>query len=160
MPRKKDTDIDNYRKVIISNNMFKFFEYCQLPCINSANLSCCQFGYRQIRKLYYTIACSKENIGNDIEGNDLVYCCFLDMNKAFENVNHSILSKLTAKGVTPFIVIMFRRMFCRSEIIVCFDDCFSGSWRICRGVREDKNYFSFLPLFLLPLSHFIRNPCK
>ena len=59
------------------------------------------------------------------------------MSKAFENVNHPILlNKLTAKGVPSFIVNKFQWIFSRSEIRVCFNDCFSDSWRICRGVRQ------------------------
>ena len=50
------------------------------------------------------IACLRENIRTNIEGKDSVYSCFLDMRKAFENVNHSILLyKLTAKGFLPLL---------------------------------------------------------
>ena len=112
VPRMKDmkkdvTNMDNYREVMIFNNISMIFEYCLLPYIDCVNLSCYQFGYRKNTSTLLAFSCLKENILTNIEGKDSMYSCFLGMSKAYENANHSILlNKLTAKGIIPFIVLL------------------------------------------------------
>ena len=62
---------------------------------------------------------------------------FLDMSKAFERVNHSLLlDKLKNKGIPEFIINIYKSIFRDSEIQVCYNNCMSNSWNIARGIRQ------------------------
>ena len=65
-PRLKDKNgmldsSENYRKIMISSNLFKFFEYMLLPIIKrSVVLSASQFGYRKSTSILMAVTILKE----------------------------------------------------------------------------------------------------
>ena len=72
IPRVKDKKGDvrstnNYREVMISNNIYKIFEYCLLPYINDVKLSHSQFGNRKNTSTQLAVSCLKETIRNNTE---------------------------------------------------------------------------------------------
>ena len=135
--REDPSSINNYREVMISCNLFKIFEYCIMPYLNKVKLSANQFAYRKNTSTLLAISCLKETIMNNIDHQDAVYACFLDMSKAFERVNHSLLlDKLKDKGIPEFVINVFKSIFRDSEIQVCYNNCMSNSWNIGRGIRQ------------------------
>ena len=92
---------DNYREVMISNNLFKLFEYAVLPMLKRRiDLSPYQFGYRHVTSTVMAVGLLKETINKYIPEGSPVYASFLDLSKAFERLTHDkLLDKLKAKSV-------------------------------------------------------------
>ena len=85
---------DNYREIMISNNMFKIFEYALLNDLKKfINLCPYQFGYRTATNTTMAVALLKETINRYITEGSAVYACFLDLSKALERVTHAKLLK-------------------------------------------------------------------
>ena len=75
-----------------------------------------------------------------------MYACFLDLSKAFERIDHSILiRKLLRDKVPSYIVNILSSIFMKSKVCVHFNGSFSNSWQIKQGVRQGEFY---LPTFL------------
>ena len=103
--REDPSNINNYREVMISCNFLKIFEHCIMPYLNKVKLSVNQFAYRKNTSPLLAISCLKETFMSNIDHQDAVCSCFLDMSKAFERVNHSLLlDKLKDKGITEFVI--------------------------------------------------------
>ena len=116
----------NYREVMIFSNIFKVMEYLVLPFLKSKiHMSRHQFGY--------------------IRNKSTVYSCFLDMSKAFERVNHSLLlKKLQSSNVNPCIIKLLENVFRNSTASVFYNNCFSKKWTIRRGCRQGGVLSAFL----------------
>ena len=72
-----------------------------------------------------------------IRNKSTVYSCFLDMSKAFERVNHSLLlKKLQSSNVNPCIINLLENVFRNSTASVFYNNCFSKKWTIRRGCRQ------------------------
>ena len=66
-----------------------------------------------------------------------MYACFLDLSKAFERIDHSILiRKLLRNKVPSSIVNILSSIFMKSKVCVHFNGSFSNSWQIKQGVRQ------------------------
>ena len=62
---------------------------------------------------------------------------FLDLSKAFERIDHSILiRKLLRDKVLSYIVNILSSIFMKSKVCVHFNGSFSNSWQIKQGVRQ------------------------
>ena len=92
---------DNYREVMISNNLFKLFEYALLPKLKRRiDLSPYQFGYRHATSTVMAVGLLKETINKYISEGSPLHACFLDLSKAFERLTHDkLLDKLKEKSV-------------------------------------------------------------
>ena len=122
---------------MISCNLFKIFEYCIMPYLNKVELSVNQFAYRKSTSTLLAISCLKETIMFNIDHQEAVYACFLDMSKAFERVNHSLLlDKMKDKGIPEFVINIYKSIFRDSEIQICYNNCMSNSWNIASGIRQ------------------------
>ena len=83
---------DNYRPVMLSSVFFKLLEYCLLPKISPyIKLNDRQHGFRSNFSTTTAFFILKETILNYFNSNSDVYACFIDISKAFDSVNHSIL---------------------------------------------------------------------
>ena len=122
--REDPSSINNYREFMIPCNLFKIFEYCIMTYLNKVKLSVNQFAYRKNTSTLLAISCLKEIIMSNIDHQDPVYACFLDMSKAFERVNHFLLlDKLKDKRISEFVINIYKSIFRDSEIQVCFNNC-------------------------------------
>ena len=85
-------DSSNYREVMISSNLLKFFEYCLLPIIQRyTNVSPMQFGYIANTSTSLAALILKEAVHKYLTAESKVYSCFLDLSKAFGRVNYDML---------------------------------------------------------------------
>lgn len=139
-------DSSNYREIMISSNFLKLFEYCLLSRLNShVSISPFQFGYRKNTSTILSTSLFKEVVGKYLSENSVVYACFLDLSKAFERVDHTILlDKLREAQVPGYILNMYRCILRNSHASVKYGDAFSDRWRIGRGVRQGGISSAFL----------------
>ena len=97
----------NYREIMISSNFMKILEF--LPFIRKIPVNPTQFSYRKNTSTILAILILKETIKQYIDNGNCVFSCFLDLSKAFERVEHSILiAKLQDKRVPDFIINILR----------------------------------------------------
>ena len=79
----------------------------------------------------------KETIKQYIDNGNCVFSCFLDLSKAFERVENSILiGKLRDKRVPDFIINILCSIFSNSLAKVYINGCFSQSWLLRKGTRQ------------------------
>ena len=113
-------------------------EYCILPILKSyTQISTLQFGYRPNTSTLLATTIFKEIVNTFLEDDSVVYACFLDLSKAFERIDHSILiRKLLCDKVPSYIVNILSSIFMKSKVCVHFNGSFSNSWQIMQGVRQ------------------------
>ena len=131
-------DSGNYRPVMSSSVFLKILEYCILFKIRPfIFLNDRQHGYRE--KYSTNTACFvlKETVFEYCSQNSKVYSCFLDFSKAFDNVSHEILrSKLKEIGIPSLYINIIKFWYANQFARVRYNGKYSGSWKICNGVRQ------------------------
>ena len=137
---------ENFREVMISNNIFKVFEYALLPLLKRrVILSSHQFAYRNSTLTIMAVDLLKETVGRYITEGSAVYACFLDMSKAFERVDHErLLKKLESRNVPSYLLDLLRVMFINSYVSVKYNDAMSRKWNLKRSVRQGEILSAFL----------------
>ena len=66
-----------------------------------------------------------------------VYCCFLDLSKAFERVKHDrLIDKLYTRNVPTYLISIIKNIFSGSSVSVLYEGEYSESWNLVRGVRQ------------------------
>ena len=122
---------------MISSNFMKILQYIILPFIRKIPVNPTQFSYRKNISTILATLILKETIKQYIDNGNCVFSCFLDLSKAFERVEHSILiAKLRDKRVPDFIINILCSIFSNSLAKVYFNGCFSQSWLLRRGTRQ------------------------
>ena len=129
---------ENYRPVMSSSIFLKIFEYCLLPKLKkSLKISNLQFGFRENTGCLPAIALVKETISTyNSEGSD-VHCAMVDLSKAFDRINHTLLfEKLLASGLDGKIISILEKMYANSYVNTDFNGKKSDSWRVGNGTRQ------------------------
>ena len=124
---------DNYREIMMSNNMFKIFEYALLNDLKKfINLSPYQFGHRTATNTTMAVALLKETINRYITEGSAVYACFLDLRMAFQSVTHDkLLNKLSDRHVPEYLIKLLRVMFTNyCSVSVMYNNVMSNKWSI------------------------------
>ena len=129
---------DNYRPVMNSSVILKLFEYCLLPKIEPyCNLSDRQFGFRKNILCLMPVTVLKEVILNYNKQNSNVHCAFVDLSKAFDNINHKLLiEKMITKNFPPILVKTIYALYDNQYTYVNFNNTKSNTWKIGNGVRQ------------------------
>ena len=99
--------------------------------VKEVSVSVNQFAYRANTSTVLANALLKEAIYSNINSDSPVYSCFIDLSRAFEMVDHSILiDELVDKNVPHYVVNIFRALFKYSNAQVFFNGSFSDKWNI------------------------------
>ena len=132
------TTSDNYRPVMSSSVFLKLLEYCILHKIESlSELNDRQHGFRSQYSTESACLVLKETISYYNNGGSDVYGCFVDIRKAFDSVNHSILvNKLVEYGIPKIYVNLVKFLYSNQMVQVRYMSEYSGEWRISNGVRQ------------------------
>ena len=109
---------------MLSSAFLELFESCILPSLTErGNLSSLQFAYRCSSSTMLASALLKEVIGKYTTQRSYIYACFMDMNKAFESVNHdTFLLKLVELNISPMIVRALSFLLKNSTVRVRYKD--------------------------------------
>lgn len=129
---------DNYRPVMSSSVILKTFEYCLLPILKkNLSISNLQFGFRENTGCLSAVALLKETVLKyNKEGSD-VHCAMIDLSKAFDRLNHSILfEKLLSENLDKKVVGILQKMYANSYVYTSFNGVKSNSWRVGNGIRQ------------------------
>ena len=151
--KAEDRDVfTNYRPVSILPSFSKFieriiynrfFEY-----FNKYNiLYDKQYGFRKNHSTSLALVDLYDKISTAIDQKEIAVWIFLDLSKAFDTVNHSILfDKLKHYGIRGLAFEWVKSYFSNRLQFIQFNDCFSASKNISCGVPQG----SILgPLFFL-----------
>ena len=96
-----------------------------------------QHGFR--KKYSTATACYtlKETILNYTQSHSNVYACFLDISKAFDSVDHSLLiNKLHKLGIPDCIINIIRYWYGNQFVCVKYKNSISKEWRVGNVVRQ------------------------
>ena len=132
----------NYRPISILPFMSKILEkviYNQLSSyiINSNILTSRQFGFRNGHSTYMPIMLIQDLITNAFERNEYVVGIYLDLCKAFDTVDHTILIKKLAKyGINGNSLKIIKSYLTERAQTVCVNDIHSNPRDIQMGVPQ------------------------
>ena len=142
-PRAKNkfgdlSDSSNYREVMHSSYFLKVLEYILLPFLmEHCKISRAQYGYRRNTSTQLAVSSLKEVIYSYTERGSTIYACFLDMSKAFERINHSLLLKKLHKTTLPkYVITAINFILANGRVNVSCHGAQSVEWGIEKGTRQ------------------------
>jgi len=130
--------VDSFRGINLSPVLSKIFENCILSLFAKYfKTSVNQFGFKPKLCCSHAIY-SLWNVVNFYVNNDsTLYVCFLDMVKAFERLNNSVIYiKLMKRNVPAPLVKLLRYWYSISYKTVRWGDVLSKPYKLISGVRQ------------------------
>jgi hypothetical protein len=137
------SDLGNYRPISVLTVFSKIIEKCILSQLNSYVDANCflvpqQFGFRRGKSCELALLNAKEYILNCLDENDFAAGLFIDLKKAFDSVDHVILSKkLAFYGIQGLARAVFNNyLMNRYQFVQLQDGSRSDFARIVSGVPQ------------------------
>jgi hypothetical protein len=133
-PRKKA----NYRAISLSSILGKVLDHLILARYQQQLSSCdYQFAFKPGASCNLCTLVVKEVVKHFVDNGSTPTVCFLDMTKAFDKVNHSILfKKLRDRGLSPFVIRVLIGLYTRQTSSVSWDGVSSNSFIVHNGVKQ------------------------
>jgi hypothetical protein len=134
--------ISNYRPISLLPSFSKIYEklvYVRLlRYLDKLHiLNDCQFGFRSNRSTSMAVLEMTEKISDAIENNQFAIGVFVDLSKAFDTLDHSILlAKLQFYGIRGIALDWFKSYLCNRNQFVCFNGYSSTYLPITCGVPQ------------------------
>ena len=101
-------------------------------CYTTSN----QFGFKEKLGTELAVFVLKEVIDFYISNSSPIYLCFLDLSKAFDRVNHSLLfTKLHNRGFPALITRILHNWYRYQTCMVRWGNCLSSEFLVANGVR-------------------------
>ena len=128
----------NYRGITLCNSIGKVLDYIILQR-NARNLqsSSAQFAYKQGSGTAMCTLMTKEIIRHYMDNGSYVYCCALDMSKAFDLVRHDCLFRLLINRDVPAMDLrILKDSYCRQHLRVVWNSKYSETFRCSNGIRQ------------------------
>lgn len=137
-----DTDLNNYRPISVLNFLSKIFEkvaYTQLMEHLKQNniLSTCQYGFRPLRSTETALQNFVDVVLTAFDENKFTISVFLDLSKAFDTVDHTILlNKLEHYGVRYTTLKWFKSYITSRMQSVKLNKGFSSQCKTLCGIPQ------------------------
>jgi len=132
------TSLDNYRAIAISNALSKLFEAVIAQYLQSdSDFDKFQFGFKRGLSTSLCTNILKQTVDYYTTRGSHVFVCFVDFNKAFDNVSHcKLFSKLLDDNVNCVIVRLLDFWYSNQECRVRWHNVVSVSFMIRNGTRQ------------------------
>ena len=132
------SSIDNYRPVAITCIISKVFELVILKRhVSLLETSSNQFGFKASHGTEHSIFIVKQVLDYYTSNGSPIYMCFLDLSKAFDRVNHSMLFKKLLGRHMPAIIVRILQTWYRTQtFVIKWNDCISSDFSVSNGVRQ------------------------
>lgn len=132
------TDINNYRAITLSPCISKLFEMCLQELYSSCFVtSSLQFGFKKKLGCTHAIYVLQSVIEYFTSRGSTVNVALLDLSKAFDRVDHSILhDKLIDAGLPSNVVQLISSWYMNSWACVRWGSGMSRSFQLTTGVRQ------------------------
>ena len=149
------SDVNNYRAIALSNSVTKILELLLFSLIESHSAADdFQFGFK---KNHSTAICThvlKKTVNYYRQNGSHVFACFIDFNKAFDNVDYWLLfSKLIDNDPANIGCIAATRLlaywYSKQQMHVRWQNFSSASFNIGNGVRQGGILSPFLFRFYI-----------
>ena len=132
------TESSNYRPVMQSSCLLKLFELHILEVItDKLHFSSRQFGFKSQTSTTDACLILKETVNSYINKGGKAFALFVDLSKAFDNVNHFTLGRiLIQRNIPPDIVLLLMYYFRNQKARITWNGVKGGYHTIERGVRQ------------------------
>ena len=136
------SDFSNYRPISLLSSFSKIFEKVIATRIISfiekhSIISLSQYGFRKKHSTYMAIMKLHEAISEAIDNNEYCIGIFIDLSKAFDTLNHTILlEKLNYYGIRGCANNLIKNYLQNREQYVQFNNCTSSKKSIEYGVPQ------------------------
>ena len=140
---KKDTNCNfdkfsDYRGITISPVISKIFELCIVNNLNDLLKTCdLQFGFKSGIGCNHAINTVRSTVNYFTSKGSTVNLCALDVNKAFDRVNHFVLfNKLMDRNIPRNFISLLSKWYGKIFATVKWKSCESPTFQIFSGVRQ------------------------
>ena len=129
---------DNYRSIAISSLILKIFDWVLIILSgDKLQLDDLQFGYQENCSTNMCTWLAVETIDHFMRNGSDVFVCVMDMKKAFDTVQHSVLfEKLLDRGVPHTYVRLLLVMYGKQYANVKWNGSQSENFQIKNGVKQ------------------------
>ena len=134
----KLASIKDFRGITLSPVLSKIFEHCLLLLFQDFLVSSeFQFGFKKGKGCRDALFIVNETVNYFASNCSTVCLCAIDLTKAFDNLNHSILfSKLIERSVPFCLVKILCDWYSKCSCIVKWGSSFSNSFIMNQGIRQ------------------------
>jgi len=149
------TDVNNYRAIAIANSISKILESVLCEFVETCDtVDDYQFGFRKNHSTALCTHAFKQTVDYYTQRGSHVFACFIDFNKAFDNVNYWLLfCKMLDKSTTTVCYLTTRLLaywYSHQRMFVRWQHTTSETFGIKNGVRQGGILSPFLFRFYIP----------
>ena len=129
---------DNYRAIAISSLLLKIFDHIILLLFSDKLKSCdLQFGFLEKNSTKMCTWIITEVVSYYVRNNSSVFCCLLDLKKAFDKVEFSLLfHKLKENKVPGVFIRLLIFIYIQQSCKVRWGSTLSEKFMVKNGVRQ------------------------
>lgn len=138
----KAGNLQDYRPLTVTSTMYRLFTQVLKGWISGwaeykGQLTELQNGFRKGRRLEDNLFVLTQCVEIARKEGRTLLCCFMDVEKAYDNVPHDILfAQLAALGMPEKLLATVRRLYANNSIIAHFANVKSRPVGVCRGLRQ------------------------
>lgn len=131
-------DVNNYRAVVVSNAITKLFESVITDHIKTESIDDkYQFGFKAGHSTAMCTHVLKSTIDYYTMHGSHVFCCFVDISKAFDKVNYwKLFNKLIEDKVNVKIVQVLAFWYSQQQLCVRWHNSVSNSFLVTNGTKQ------------------------